>query len=82
MVGKPFHARIRDNGHDFEVFLNGTKVGDGTYARPEGKTGFRWEICLGHNEVKHDAMILVTGAEIDPKAGDEAYVPDEAAKPD
>jgi hypothetical protein len=27
MTGKPFHIRVRDNGHDFEVYLDGKQVG-------------------------------------------------------
>ncbi len=65
MVGKPFHIRVRDNGHDFELFLNGKSQGKGTYARPSGKTNFRWGMYLGANPVRHEAMLLVTGAGID-----------------
>jgi hypothetical protein len=61
MTGKPFHIRVRDNGHDYEVYLNGTKEGTGFYARPEGTTAFRWGMYLGSNAVKHDAMIFVSG---------------------
>lgn len=61
MTGKPFHIRVRDNGHDYEVYLNGKKVGEGLFARPEGSTGFRWGMYLGKNAVKHDAMIFVSG---------------------
>lgn len=71
MTGKPFHIRVRDNGHDYEVFLNGKAVGKGSYARPAGTTSFRWGMYLGGNEVKTDAMILVTGAGIDERGYDE-----------
>jgi len=67
MAGKPFHIRVRDNGHDFELFLNGKSQGKGTYDRPQGKTNFRWGMYLGASEVSHDAMIFVTGAGIDVK---------------
>lgn len=67
MVGKPFHIRVRDKGHEYEVYLNGVKQGEGVFARPTGDTGFRWGMYLGASDVKHDAMILVTGAGIDPK---------------
>jgi hypothetical protein len=66
-VGRPFHVRVRDNGHDYEVFLNGRKVGDGSYPRPEGRTRFRWGLYRGGRPMTHDAMILVTGAAVDPK---------------
>ncbi|MFK7851802.1 MAG: hypothetical protein AB8D78_12575 [Akkermansiaceae bacterium] len=67
MVGKSFHMRIRDNGHDYEVYFNGKKAGEGSYKRPEGQNSFRWGMYLGAKEVKHDAMILVTGAAVNPK---------------
>lgn len=67
MVGKSFYIRVRDNGHDYEVYLNGKKAGQGSYARPEGKTSFRWGIYLGKNTVKSDAMIFVSGATVDGK---------------
>jgi hypothetical protein len=67
MTGKPFHIRVRDNGHDYEVYLNGKKVGEGSYARPAGDTSFRWGMYLGGNEVKSDAMIFVSGATVDGK---------------
>ena len=69
MVGKPFHIRVRDNGHDYEVYLNGNKVGTGFYARPEGDSGFRWGMYLGKSEVKQDAMLFVSGATVDGKGG-------------
>jgi len=67
MVGKPFLIRVRDNGQDYEVFLDGNKVGEGSYARPEGTSAFRWGMYLGHSVVDHDAMIFVSGATVDGK---------------
>ena len=72
MVGQPFHVRVRDNGLDYEVFLNGRKVGAGSYKRPEGFTNFRWGLYRGSREMTNDAMILVTGAEVDPRNVDES----------
>ncbi|MBN2451931.1 MAG: hypothetical protein JXR77_16205, partial [Lentisphaeria bacterium] len=60
MTGKSFDLKVRDNGHDYEVYLNGEKVGAGYYSRPEGHTAFRWGMYDG--TIKHDAMIFVTGA--------------------
>lgn len=60
MTGKSFHLKVRDNGHDYEVYLNGKNVGDGHYARPKGSTSFRWGMY--GKTFKHDAMIFVTGA--------------------
>lgn len=67
MTGKPFLIGMRDNGLDYQVFLNGRNVGEGSYARPAGFTAFRWGMYLGANEVKHDAMIFVSGATVDGK---------------
>lgn len=80
MVGKPFHVRVRDNGLDYEVYLNGKKVGDGSFARPKGQTCFRWGLYRGSLAMEHDAMILVTGAAIDPEEGDEKKIAGEVAK--
>ncbi|MCU0749103.1 MAG: hypothetical protein MUF13_06095 [Akkermansiaceae bacterium] len=68
MLGKPFRIRVRDNGEDYEVFLDGVKMGEGSYQRPKGNTSFRWGMYLGKSEVFHDAMIFVSGATIDGKA--------------
>lgn len=65
MVGKPFHIRVRDNGKDYEVYLDEKKVGEGLYARPEGTTGFRWGMYLGKSAVNNEAMIFVSGATVD-----------------
>ncbi len=64
MTGKPFHIRVRDNGHDFEVYLDGKQVGTGSWPRPEGETGFRWGMYLGAHPVRHEAMLFVTGVAI------------------
>lgn len=64
MTGKSFDLQVRDNGYDYEVYLNGQKVGAGSYSRPEGQSSFRWGMYLGHAEQRHDAMIFVTGAMI------------------
>jgi hypothetical protein len=65
MVGKPFHIRVRDNGLDYQVFLDGKKVGEGSYPRPKGDTTFRWGMYVGKNIVSHDAMIFISGATVD-----------------
>lgn len=81
MTGKPFQLRIRENGHDYEVYFNGRKEGEGSYARPEGETNFRWGMYLGAKEVRHDAMILVTGAAINPRNLDEFVVKEPEPEP-
>ncbi len=74
MTGKPFHIRIRDNGLEYEVYLNGEKVGAGSWPRPTHKTNFRWGMYLGASPVKHDAMLLVTGAAVNPTTTGDSYV--------
>lgn len=60
MTGKSFDLKVRDNGHDYEVYLNGKKVGAGHYHRPRGHTCFRWGMY--GKTLRHDALIFVTGA--------------------
>ena len=60
MTGKSFALKVRDNGHDYEVYFNGKKVGAGYYDRTEGYTCFRWGMY--DKTLKHDALIFVTGA--------------------
>jgi hypothetical protein len=67
MTGRPFRIRVRDNGKDYEVYLNEKKVGQGSFERPDGAaTHFRWGMYLGKSTVKHDAMIFVSGVEFGP----------------
>lgn len=65
MAGKPFNIRVKDNGQDYEVYLDGKMVGEGSYPRPKGTTAFRWRMYLGKGTLNHDAMILVSGATVD-----------------
>lgn len=67
MIGKPFRIRVRDNGLNYEVYFNGEKMGEGSYKRPTGKTGFRWGMYMGKKPVRHDAMLFVSGVTIDGK---------------
>ncbi len=59
MTGKPFTLGVRDNGHDYQIYFNKEKVGEGSYSRPKGKTRFRWGMYDG--TMRHDAMLFVTG---------------------
>lgn len=68
MTGKPFHIRVRDNGREYEVYLEGANVGEGAWDRPEGETSFRWGIYVGEHPMRHDTMIFVTGAAVDPSS--------------
>lgn len=60
VVGRPFLLTVRDNGHDYEVYYNRKKVGEGSYDRPKGETRFRWGMY--GKTFRHDAMLFVTGA--------------------
>jgi hypothetical protein len=64
MIGKPFHLRVRDNGKNYEVFLNEKQVGTGEYHRPQSPTSFRWGMYVGDRPISHDAMILFSGVTI------------------
>lgn len=64
MVGKPFHLRVLCNGRDYHVLFDHQYIGGGTWARPEGRTGFRWGMYVGKNTPKTDGMVFVTGATI------------------
>lgn len=66
MTGRPFDILVRDNGHDFEVHLNGEKVTQGSYNRPAGTTTFRWGLYRGEHPMNHEALILVSGATVRP----------------
>jgi len=59
MTGRPFTLGVRDNGHNYEVYFNGRKVGEGEFNRPTGYNRFRWGMYDG--TMRHDAMILVSG---------------------
>ncbi len=64
MTGKAFDIRVRDNGLDYEVYLNGTLAGTGSYSRPSGYTTFRWGMYMGETVVDRDAMVFVSGATV------------------
>ncbi|MBN2802347.1 MAG: hypothetical protein JXR91_04560 [Deltaproteobacteria bacterium] len=62
MTGIPFELKVRDNGREYEVYLNGEFIDDGYYDRPDGTTNFRWGMY--DHTIQHDAMIFVTSAKI------------------
>ncbi len=64
MTGKAFDIRVRDDGLNYEVYLNGTLAGTGSYSRPSGYTTFRWGMYMGASTVNNDAMIFVSGATV------------------
>ncbi len=60
ILGKPFDMKVRDNGLDYEMYIDGQLVGTGQWRRTE-EIGFRWGIYVGESEVADDIMVLVTG---------------------
>ena len=63
MIGKPFFVRVRDNGLDYEVYLDQKRVDSGAFPRPQGsKNTFRWGMYVGEHPINHEMMIFVTGA--------------------
>jgi hypothetical protein len=65
--GRQFDLRIRDNGHDYEVYVNGNLEVTGSYDRQGLHSTFRWGMYIGgKTRPDHDAMLLVTGATVTP----------------
>ncbi len=60
ILGKPFDVKVRDNGLDYETYIDNQLVGTGQWQRTE-EIGFRWGIYVGDSEVANDVMVLVTG---------------------
>ena len=60
ILGRPFDVRVRDNGLDYEAYIDNQLIGTGQWPRTE-EIGFRWGIYVGESEVADDVMVLVTG---------------------
>ena len=60
VLRKPFDMTVRDNGLDYEMYIDGQLVGTGQWPRTE-EIGFRWGIYVGESKVADDIMVLVTG---------------------
>ncbi|SBT15119.1 hypothetical protein [Vibrio celticus] len=61
VLGQPFDMKVRDNGLDYEMYIDGELVGTGQFKRTE-EIGFRWGIYVGSTKVLDDILVLVTGA--------------------
>ena len=75
-IGQPFDVRVRDNGLDYEVYLNDQSepFTTGQYVRnsdpgDNSLTKFRWGIYVGAQEVESEAMIFVSHATVNPAIG-------------
>ncbi|WP_448245469.1 hypothetical protein [Thalassotalea agariperforans] len=60
VLGRPFDMKVRDNGLNYEMYIDDKLVGTGDWPRTE-EIGFRWGIYLGKSSVVDDIMVLVTG---------------------
>lgn len=60
ILGKPFDMKVRDNGFNYEMYINGETVGTGEFLRTQ-EIGFRWGIYVGESIVAGDILVLVTG---------------------
>ena len=70
-TGRQFHLRVRDNGHDYEVYINGRLEATGAWDRQGLRSSFRWGMYVGGRRVPEaDHMILFTGATVNPPAED------------
>lgn len=72
-IGQPFDVRIRDNGLDYEVYLDDqiTPFTTGQYVRnadpgDNSDTRFRWGIYVGAKEVESEALVFVSHATVNP----------------
>ncbi len=66
-TGRQFDLRVRDNGHDYEVYVDGNLKVSGSYDRQGLHSTFRWGMYVGgRTRPAHDAMLLVTGATVCP----------------
>lgn len=72
-IGQSFDVRIRDNGLDYEVYLNDQTqpITAGQYVRnadpgDDSNTTFRWGIYVGAKEVESEALIFVSHATVNP----------------
>ncbi|MBK0383807.1 hypothetical protein I5M32_12630 [Pedobacter sp. SD-b] len=64
MVGKSFDCKVRDNGKDWECYINDALVATGSFNRPTGNNKFRWGMYASHTQVVN-SMIFVSGARFD-----------------
>ncbi|CAH0528808.1 hypothetical protein [Vibrio hippocampi] len=63
-IGRPFDLKVRDDGLDYEMYIDGDLVGSGQFERTE-EIGFRWGIYVGETEVLDDILVLVTGVSME-----------------
>lgn len=59
-IGNAFNIRVRDNGKDWECFLNNVSVASGSYNRPTGHNQYRWGMYATHKQTRN-SMIFVSG---------------------
>lgn len=66
-TGRQFQLKVRDNGLDYEVYIDGELKATGSYDRRGLHSNFRWGMYVGgRRKPSADHMILFTGATITP----------------
>jgi hypothetical protein len=71
MTGRGFDAEIRDDGENYEVYIDGVKQASGRFFRhPSLGTTFRWGMYMGKDVVTRGvATTYVSGARVTTKPG-------------
>lgn len=70
-TGREFQLKVRDNGLDYEVYIDGDLKATGSYDRRGLHSTFRWGMYVGgRRKPSQDHMILYTGATVTPAAAE------------
>ncbi len=70
MSGKGFDVRIRDNGGECEIYIDGKLVWKNSYKLPSGSTNhFRWGMYKGDSNTPYDGVLFVSGAQVNGQGG-------------
>lgn len=64
MIGKSFDVKVKDNGKDWECYVNDIFIAKGAYNRPTGTNKFRWGLYASHTQIRN-SMIFVSGVHFD-----------------
>jgi len=63
-VGKSVDVKVRDNGLDYEVYINGVRVVQYSLVR-SGSCHFRWGMYGENNNITEDMQLYISGAQMD-----------------
>ncbi|WP_254097253.1 Ig-like domain-containing protein [Aquimarina sp. Aq107] len=64
MEGKSIDVMVRDDGHDYEVWINGELFETNETMRRVSNSHFRWGMYNHHGPMEDDAMIFVSHVQI------------------